>query len=154
MTQASEPHPSALADYRVHIVLPIQWGDQDSFGHVNNVVPIRWFESARIFYFDHSGMRPLMKAIGSGPILAAISCNYRRQLHYPDSVLVGARVASVGRTSMVMEHAIYSEKLQAIAAEGSSTIVLFDYANNKPRRIPDDVRTLLERLEGKPLSKT
>ena len=28
--------PSQLADYPVSIALPVQWGDQDPFGHVNN----------------------------------------------------------------------------------------------------------------------
>ena len=26
------------------VTLPVQWGDQDAFGHVNNAVPLRWFE--------------------------------------------------------------------------------------------------------------
>ena len=38
-----------------------------------------------------------------------------------------------------MEHAVYSERLEAIAADGSSTIVMFDYAINKPRRMPEDL---------------
>ena len=39
-----------------------------------------------------------------------------------------------------------------IAAEGSSTIVMFDYAVNKPRRMPDELRALVERIEGRSLS--
>lgn len=144
MTHAK--HPAALHDYPICVALPIQWGDQDALGHVNNTVPIRWFESARIAYLEQSGLQPLLCASGLGPILAAISCNYRRQLFFPDKVHVGARVTRIGRTSMIMEHAVYSEKLSAIAADGSSTVVLFDYTANKPRRVPDDVRALLESL--------
>jgi acyl-CoA thioester hydrolase len=147
------PSPApALPDYPLVIVLPVLWGDQDAFGHVNNTLPIRWFESARIAYVERSGIGHLMKANGLGPILAAISCNYRRQLHYPDSVHIGARVSRLGRSSMVMEHAVYSERLGEIAADGTSTVVMFDYAANRPRRIPDDVRDAIERVEGKGLS--
>jgi acyl-CoA thioester hydrolase len=143
--------PAALQGYPVVIDLPILWGDQDAFGHVNNTVPIRWFESARIAYLERSGMGHLMDASGLGPILAAISCNYRRQLHYPDTVHIGARVTKLGRASMVIEHLVYSERLADVAADGSSTVVLFDYAANKPRRMPEELREAVERLEGRPL---
>lgn len=144
--------PDALQGFPVVITLPIQWGDQDAFGHVNNTVPFRWFESARIAYLDHSGLGHLMEASGIGPILAAICCNFRRQLHYPDTVQVGARVASIGRSSMIMEHAAYSHRLSEIAADGSSTVVMFDYAANKPRRMPPELREAFEKIEGKSLS--
>src|SRR5688572_13970864 len=102
--------PPELHEYPVVITLPVQWGDQDKFGHVNNTIPFRWFESARIAYLEQSDLGHLMDTNGLGPILAAIGCNYRRQLHYPDTVHVGARVNSIGRTSMVMGHAAFSEK--------------------------------------------
>ena len=33
--------PDALADYSVITAVSVQWGDQDAFGHVNNVVYFR-----------------------------------------------------------------------------------------------------------------
>ena len=144
-------YPENLDEYRVVITLPILWGDQDAFGHVNNTVPIRWFESARIAYLEQSGLKHVADASGLGPILAAIECNYRRQLHYPDTVRVGARVSRIGRTSMIMEHAIFSQRLQQIAAYGLSTVVMFDYQANRPRRMPEELQATLERLEGRPL---
>ena len=143
--------PAPLADYPVVIKLPIQWGDQDAFGHVNNTVAVRWYESARIAYLEQSGLSHLMDANGLGPILAAIGCNYRRHMHYPDQVLVGARVDSIGRTSMVMGHVVFSLKQNQITADGTSTVVMFDYAANRPRRMPPELREAFERVEGKPL---
>ena len=40
-----------LAGFPVTINLPVLWGDQDAFRHVNNIVYLRWFESARIAYW-------------------------------------------------------------------------------------------------------
>ena len=142
-------NPEPLQDYPLIITLPVQWGDMDAFAHVNNTVPIRWFESARIAYLEQSGMSHLMDASGLGPILAAISCDYRRQLVYPDTVDVAARVSRIGRSSMTMDHAVYSHSQSAIAAEGTSTVVIFDYSTNRPTRMPDDVRQACEKLEGK-----
>jgi acyl-CoA thioester hydrolase len=141
--------PSELADFPIVISLPIQWGEMDSFGHVNNAVHIRWFESARIAYLEQSGMSQMMSGVGLGPILASITCHYRRQLNYPDTVHVGARITRIGRSSMTMAHAVYSETLGAIASDGDSVVVVFDYSSNKPQRMPDDVRAVIEKLEGK-----
>jgi len=138
------------AEYRSIIQLPILWGDQDAFGHVNNTIPIRWFESSRIAYLEHSGMIGLLDVIKLGPILAAIRCDYRRQLRYPDSVWIGAKVTRVGNSSLVMAHAVWSEKWQAIAAEGDSTIVVFDYSANRPRRVPPQIRAAIAVFEQRP----
>ena len=144
-----EPTSNPLSEFPVIVTLPLQWGDQDAFGHVNNTVPIRWFESARVAYLEQSVMSQMMQAGGLGPILASVTCNYRRQLHYPDRVSIGARIAKIGRSSMIMEHVVYSEKLDTVAADGTSTVVVFDYESNRPTRIPDEIRNAFELLEGK-----
>jgi acyl-CoA thioester hydrolase len=135
-----------LAAYPVFSTFAVQWGDQDAFAHVNNTVYLRWFESARIAYGDKMGLSH--EAHGIGPILAAVACNYRRQLIYPDVVHIGARVTKIGRTSYVMEHRIVSESLRAVAAEGDSTLVMFDYGAQKPVPVSPAMRKIIEQLEG------
>ena len=137
-----------LAEYPVTISLPIQWGDMDAFGHVNNTVPIRWFESARIAYLERVGLSDMMAGQGVGPILAAIQCSYRKQVTYPDTVHIGARSERIGRSSLIMQHAAVSEAGQWIAVEGESTIVVFDYKAQRPVRVPDVIREAVAKLEG------
>jgi acyl-CoA thioester hydrolase len=144
--------PLSTTGYRSMIRLPILWGDQDAFQHVNNTLPIRWFESARIAYLEHAGVDQLLQQLKLGPILASISCNYRKQLVYPDQVWIGAKVGQIGNSSLTMEHAIYSETWQEnLVADGESVIVVFDYEANRPRRVPDSVRQAFEAFEGRPL---
>lgn len=138
-----------LPDYPVVVTLPVQWGEQDAFGHVNNVVYIRWFETARIAYGIKVGLATHRDGGFVGPILAAVNCNYRRQVTFPDTIHVGARITKFGRTSLVMEYAVFSDAHQAIAADGVSTLVVFDYTTNRPRPIPDELRQAVEQLEGK-----
>ena len=137
-------------DYRSVIQLPVLWGDQDAFGHVNNTIPIRWFESSRIAYMEHTGMGSLLQQMQIGPILASIRCNYRKQLHYPDAVWIGAKITRLGNSSMVMDHAVWSEQWQDIAADGDSTVVVFDYQANRPRRVPEAVRQAIVAFEQRP----
>jgi acyl-CoA thioester hydrolase len=154
----SENHPllladksPLLADFPVVVRMPIQWGDQDAFGHVNNTVAIRWFETARIGYLDATGLGHLMQRGDLGVILASITCHYRKQLSYPDAVQIGASITKIGRTSLIMKHALLSEKQNAIAAEGESVIVMFDYHAQRPIRVPQELRDTLQRVEGRVL---
>jgi acyl-CoA thioester hydrolase len=146
------PTPPEVAEYPAVLRLPVQWGDQDAYQHVNNVVYFRWFESARIVYLEKIGLKEMYHAQGIGPILAAIACNYRRQLNYPDTVDVGAKITRIGRTSMEMVHVLYSHEQKAVVADGTSTIVAFDYKQQRPTPVPAEIRAKIEEVEGKKLS--
>jgi acyl-CoA thioester hydrolase len=137
--------PPELADHPLRISIPVQWGDQDSFGHVNNVVHFRWMESARIAYFAALGAA--IHNEGLGPILASIKCDFRRQLQYPDTVHVSASITKIGRTSLTMVHRVYSDEQRALVSEGDSVIVMFDYTAQKPTPVPEAVRAKIEELE-------
>ncbi len=142
------PEVSALLGTFQVIEVPIWWGDQDAFGHVNNTLPLRWFESARIAYAERIGLTAMFASERIGPILASIRCDYRRQLHYPDTVFVGARVSRIGRTSLTMDHLAVSRSLGQVAVEGSSTLVVFDYKTQSPTPVPDAIRKAIIALEG------
>ena len=142
--------PSDLAHPLV-LTWPVQWGDQDAFGHVNNVVYFRWMESARIEYFRQAELGTVDDS-GVGPILASIKCDFRRQLTYPDTLQLSASIVSIGRTSMKMVHRVYSLTHQAIAAEGDSVLVFFDYQSQQPVVVPDDVRAKIAAFEGRQTS--
>jgi acyl-CoA thioester hydrolase len=138
-----------LAGFPVILVLPVQWGDQDAMQHVNNVVYFRWCESARIAYFGQIGLADKRSPEHVGPILASIKCDFRRQLNFPDTIRIGARVARIGRTSLTMTHRVESQSQRAIVAEAESTLVVFDYASGKPHPVPDALRKAIERTEGR-----
>lgn len=139
--------PPELAIHPVTISLPVQWGDQDAFNHVNNVVYYRWMESARIEYFRQVGLGVGISPQGIGPILASLRCDFRRQLAYPETVLISSSIASIGRTSLKMVHFVYSTAQQTIAAEGDSVIVMFDYRAQKPLVVSDEIRAAIDSLE-------
>ena len=139
-----------LPDFPVTISLPVQWGDQDGFGHVNNMHFIRWFESARIAYLLKCEIEMNSECIG--PILASVSCNFRKQVKFPDTVTVGARVTRIGHSSVRIAHQLWSGQNQAVAADGDSTVVMFDYQNQCSIEIPQELRKKIEALENKSYS--
>ncbi|MHC5543965.1 acyl-CoA thioesterase [Singulisphaera rosea] len=145
------PEPDdSLDSFPIIVTLPVQWGDQDAFGHVNNTIYLRWCESSRIAYFGSVGLSARMGPEQIGPILASITCHYRRQVNYPETVKIGARVARIGRSSVTLEHKIFAESSGMLVAEAHATIVVFDYIQNRSHPVPDTVRRAIEVLEGKP----
>lgn len=141
---ASEPE-----NFPVAITLPVVWGEMDAFGHVNNAVYFRYFETARIAYFERIGMLAFMEKQGIGPILAHTECRFRIPLTYPDSVEVGARVTAIEADRFLMQYQIWSQTAQAVAARGSGLIVSFDYRKACKVAIPAELRERLCELEGR-----
>jgi acyl-CoA thioester hydrolase len=139
-------HP--LRSFPVVTTLPVLWGDQDAIGHVNNVTYFRWYETARADLLMRVGMAVRSGDSPLGPILAHVACDFRRQLHFPDTVDVGTRVSKLGHASITVEHAVYSRTLRAIAAEGTSVMVLFNYQTNRPERMNAQLRRGLEELRA------
>ena len=141
--------PSSLADYEVVVRLPIQWGDLDLYGHVNNVVYLKWFEAARAAYALRVGVEILSRDRGVGAILASITCNYRRPLAYPGEVLSAVRVTRVSVGSVTLEYLVVDAKTGVPAADGMCDVVLYDYVSGQPVPVPDRIRTAVEQLEDK-----
>ena len=138
----------ALAGFPVVVEIPLLWGDQDAFGHINNVVYLRWCETARVEYLHRIGMWAPLPPHGMGPILASVKCDYKRPLNYPDTVWVGARVTRIGNSSIRMEHSLVSKALETVAATADSTIVLLDYSTSKSVRVPAEMRRIIADLEA------
>lgn len=138
--------PEALADFPVRVRIPVAWGEMDAFGHVNNVVYFRYFESARIACFERVDYMALTASSGLGPILAATDCRFRLPLEYPDTVIAAARIGTVEADGFMMHYCVYSERHQRVAAEGSGRIVSYDYRNKCKAPIPQELAARLAAL--------
>ena len=134
-------------EYPVVLSQDIIWGDMDAFGHINNTVYFRYFEDARIAYFDQIGVHEQMKQIGVGPILATTQCNFRLPLDYPDHIHIATRSNILSPKKFNMEFVVFSKRHGAITAEGDGLIVYYDYANGKSCEIPDAIVTAIKKLE-------
>ena len=139
---------SLLEGFPVTLRWPVAWGDMDALGHVNNVAYFRWFESARIRFFEAIGWAADVSAGDVLPILGHTSCTYRVPLVYPDTVLLGARVEGVEEDRFTMRYRVVSEGRGLVAAEGEGRIVAFDYRNGQKARLPDSIRAAITGLQA------
>lgn len=138
-----------LKDYPVVIETPVAWGEMDAFQHVNNIVYFRYFESARIAYFEKIGYTEYMQKTGIGPILASTECTFKLPLAYPDNVSIGARISSLERDRFLMEYCLVSHNAKKIAAAGTGTVVSYNYRARQKAAIPDEIRQRILELEAR-----
>ena len=136
-----------IKDYPVVIELPIAWGDMDAFQHVNNIMYFKYFESARISYFDKLDFNDHMIKTGIGPILANTQCKFKIPLTYPDQVSVGAKVDVVEKDRFLIKYVVVSHRHKKVAASGEGMLVSFDYHKSKKAPIPDELRARIIDLE-------
>lgn len=138
-----------LKGFPVAIRLPVQWGDLDAYGHVNNVVYLKWFEAVRAVYAQRVGVDVLPKQQGVGAVLATLQCKYHRQLGFPGEVIVGVKIdrMTIGNVSLTCH--IVDSGTRVPIAEASCECVLYDYSADRPVPIPDRVRAAVEELEGR-----
>lgn len=138
----------ALLDrFPVRSAETVRFCDMDAYGHVNNAVYFRFFESARMAYLEHIDFCLDLAEPGVGPIVAETRCRFRLPLTHPDTVDVGARITTLDRRWFEMEYCVVSREHNALAAEGSARIVVFDYAARRKSELPSNVRLAIEALE-------
>jgi acyl-CoA thioester hydrolase len=136
-----------LAGFPVIIELPVQWGEMDAYGHVNNTVLFRYFESARMAYFERCGFTGSYERDKIGAILHSTGCRFRRPLFCPDTALVGTRVSEIGEDRVTMEYRVVSKGQNELVAEGSAIIVSYDYNHAQKTSLPPSVREAISRIE-------
>ncbi len=119
----------------------IEWGDMDALGHVNNGRYFDYFQEARIEWLE-SLQLDMKQTVG--PVVVHTACTFLKPIIYPASVTLISYLQQLGRTSMVVEHAIYQD--EQLMTEGLSKIVWVDYQLNKSLPLPEVIRQLAHLL--------
>jgi acyl-CoA thioester hydrolase len=142
-------HPD-LAQFPVIVRAIVHWGEMDAYGHLNNTVFFRFFETARMAYLERCGFLATYDRDRIGAILHSTDCRFRAPLFYPDEVLIGARVLDLGSDRFTMGYRVVSVGQNRTAAEGTGTIVSYDYTAGKKTELPEEVRDGIRNLESEP----
>ena len=137
-----------LKAFPVIVEIPVAWGEMDALGHVNYVVYFRYFENARIAYFEKMKFWEFMKQTGIGPILATTQCTFKAPLSFPDHVLVGTRTSEIKEDRFIMQYVLVSRRLRKVAAEGEAVMVTYDYPDKKKTPVPEELRRYILDLEN------
>ncbi|VBB41955.1 Thioesterase superfamily protein [uncultured Desulfatiglans sp.] len=119
-----ENHQIIVAD------LTVRFRDVDAMGHVNNAVFLTYFEEGRSAFLAR--VLEIVDPSEYPFILARISCDYLRPLKLGDRIAIQVWIGRVGKKSFVFKYRIVNRgDPDAIYAAGESTMVLFDYKENR-----------------------
>ncbi|WP_326582747.1 acyl-CoA thioesterase [Streptomyces sp. NBC_00487] len=117
---------------------PLRWADMDAYGHVNNVVFLRYLEEARIDFL----FRP-EKDFKQGSVVARHEIDYKRQLvHRHKPVDIELWVTEIRAASFTIAYEVKDP--EQVYVRASTVIVPFDFATQRPRRITAEEREFLE----------
>lgn len=110
----------------------------DAYGHVNNVVFLRYLEEARIDFL----FRP-DKDFKQGSVVARHEIDYKRQLiHRHEPVDIELWVTEIKAASFTLTYEVKDGDLVYVRA--STVIVPFDFDAQRPRRITAEEREFLQ----------
>jgi acyl-CoA thioester hydrolase len=112
--------------------------------HLNNVVFLRYFETARIAYIRNLFPQhdPADPEHGEwGLIFAECHINYRSPVYFDEEVAVECSVGEVRRSAFQVKFTMRVG--DRVAAEGYGWLVGFDYAAEKASPLPDASRDVL-----------
>lgn len=123
-------------------LIPVRWGDMDSYGHVNNIFYMQYLEEARVEWFEQVGIA--MNHVPCGPVILQTQHTYLKVVVHPATVRIELRAGAVGRSSMVIEHRLSTlEDPHTLYGEGYCKLVWFDHASQQSVPLPEHLRTLL-----------
>lgn len=110
----------------------------DAYGHVNNVVFLRYLEEARVNFL----FRP-DKNFKQGSVVARHEIDYKRQLvHRHTPVDIELWVTQIRAASFTLTYEVKDG--DQIYVRASTVIVPFDFEAGRPRRLTEEEREFLQ----------
>lgn len=125
-----------------------RWMDNDTYGHVNNVIYYSYFDTAVNQYLIQQGALNLRQSKVIG-LVVETQCRYFSPVAFPDVVHVGVRVASIGTSSVRYELGIFCNDNDVAAAQGHFVHVYVDRESNRPVPLPEPYHQALERIAAR-----
>jgi acyl-CoA thioester hydrolase len=131
--------------YRRFLAIPTRWMDNDTYGHVNNVVFYAYFDTAVNEHLIREGGLD----IRNGPTIGVVvetACRFMRPLSFPDIIDAGLRVAKLGNSSVAYDIGLFGRGQDEAAATGRFVHVWVDRLTRRPTPLPPTIRAALEEL--------
>ena len=133
------------ADYKVFYPISTRWSDNDTYGHINNVIYYSYFDSVANRYLIEEGGLDIADGGVVGYVVSS-GCDYHAPASYPEAIEGGLRVDRLGNSSVQYGIAIFREGEDEALAHGHFVHVFVDRAANRSVPIPEGLRAALEKL--------
>jgi acyl-CoA thioester hydrolase len=129
---------------------PLRWGDMDALGHVNNVVYVDYLQEARVDMLSVHAPQSGSEDLGEGVVVARHAVEFVRPLVFrPEPVRIEAWVTEIRAASFTMDYEILDQRPdgeRTVYARASTLLTPYVFADERPRRIRPEERTVLEKF--------
>lgn len=159
--------PATAGPERLHVPIPLRWGDLDALGHVNNTSMLKLLEEARLRAFwrgdDEGEALPTavfdMSVLESGgeraTLIARQEIEYLRPVPYSQRPLdVRMWIGAMGGSSADICFEVYSplgDADQVLYARATAVVVLADTESGRPIRWRETERSAWAPYVGDPI---
>ena len=138
--------------YRVNV--PLRWSDMDAYGHVNNVQFLRLLADARVIGFEE-GFGQDRSVLSEGILVARHEIEYLAPLLFRVApIAVEMWPTRIGGAGFDLGYEVRDgrdgEQGETVFARAETTLVLYDFATARPRRMDDSLRAVLQAHAGDP----
>jgi acyl-CoA thioester hydrolase len=138
------------SDFRFHHNIRVRFADTDLQGIVFNGNYLTYFDVAWTEYFRELGLDyKTMLEMNADTVLARTEIDFKSPARFDDILEIHVRVAKIGNSSLIFNFEIYPEGEDRLVSAASSLYVCIDAKTLKPVRVPDAMRSLISKLEGK-----
>ena len=127
------------------IAVRIYYQDTDAGGVVFHAQYLLFMERARTEFLNNAGFDLARFAEDDGILFMVheIAVRFHRPARLNDLLSVSAEVVKMGHASFVFRQRV--ERAEELLVEADVTVALVERARDRPARIPDKLRRLLER---------
>lgn len=144
-TRPDRRPPARREEFAHFLVIPTRWGDNDLYGHVNNVVYYSYFDTViNRYLIDPGGLD-----IHAGKVIGLAvenSCRFHKSFAYPEDVDAGLRVLHLGASSVRYGIGLFGLGEKEARADGEFVHVFCDRKTMRPAPIPERMRHALASL--------
>ena len=140
----------AKSDYKFIHTLRVRWKECDIQGIAFYGSYLDYIEVGEAEYFRNLGIYTLQEEPRKKFDLAAVklTLEFKSSAKVDELIDLHMKIASMGRSSMVESTEIYRSGTDELLVTGERISVNFDSSKAKSRRIPDDIRAIIERFEN------
>jgi acyl-CoA thioester hydrolase len=147
MTISDDPRELRRDDFAVRRELPTRWSDDDTYGHVNNVVHYLMFDTAvNGWLIEATGVD--IRALPAIGLVVETSCRYFAELRFPEMVTAGLGLERLGNSSVVYRLALFGAGRETPAAVGRFVHVYVDREARRPVAVPPEITAALAGLRS------
>lgn len=148
---------------RTYVDIELRWGDQDAYGHVNNVAYARYLEEARVRVFwrgsgrETTGMEGYFRGdTPEGPkmLVANQQIEFLGVLEYGDTpIVIEMWIGKLGGSSLEVHYEVVDAAAseRRVVARAITTVVIVDGVALRPMRLTPGARAAVEPWLDEPL---